>query len=202
MDQTQQSASQPIPNFQKAANTRREHKEQAIEMVRRLMVRGIRSAIEIQVTLEKNKPPINVTVRTVRRYKAIIKRRNIEKLSNGMGVHKSVEELVLQLKEDYDEITRELWKTYHAPTTGASAKVSALKEIRETTSDLVERLQSLGLIAKAPEKHQLVDKDGNPVDPAPTNIMLLSQEFNAFVKAKLQDPIGSTGNHEVVKRLA
>lgn len=201
MDNTANHSDQKIPPYQQAANAKKAMKEQRIELVRRLMVRGVRNAEEIRVTLLRNDPPIDLTVRNIYRYKSIIKRRTVEKVATKMGLNKSIEELVIKLREDYDEVQRELWRVFHACRPDqASAKVAALREIRATADDWIERLQSLGMVYKAPDKHQMIGADGEPVDPLTVNVQALNAQFVSFIKSQWQDPVGATGSHEVVKR--
>lgn len=160
-------------------------------------------------------PPVHVTTRTIFRYKAIIEHRMVREVRKREGLNKTVEELALELKKTYEEVNRELWKQYHAPVrlrarcphlehkaqnscglyaeiliNSAMVKVAALKEIREMAGKQLEIMQSLGLVAKAPEKHQMVDAQGNPIDPIAADKMVLNQQFMAFVNATFKDPVG------------
>ncbi len=194
---------------------RQEKKNMHIELVRRLMLRGVKSPTEIKSSLESMNPPVYVTLRSIYRYKSVVTRRTVVAIRNKEGLNKTIEEMAMELKNTFEEITREMWKQYHAPIrlrarcphpehkgnaacglfaefllNSASVKVAALKEIRETAAKQLDVMQSLGLVNKAPEKHQMVDKDGNPVDPIGEDKQVLNQNFIAFIKASFQDPVG------------
>lgn len=169
-------------------------------MVRKLMVRGVSNSFELQSTLERNDPPLKLTVRTIRRYKAIIRRRNLEIIASKEGVAQSADQVIITLKNQMDEVLKELWRVYHS-TTNPGVKVSALREIREGAEKWVDKLQSMGFVYKAPDKHQMVGADGEPADPnIIINVETLNQQFIGFIKDQWQNPIGATGTHEVVNR--
>lgn len=174
------------------ANARKLKKEMQIELVERLMIRGVTSALDIQDILAKNDPPIKLTTRTIYHYKGIIHRRTRAEIDKKIGLSKTVDEMAYEIKKNFEEVTRELWQQYHSGFAKPSTKVQALKEIRETTQKFAEILQSMGLVHQAPVKHQMLDKDGNPIDPpGSTSKDQMNAEFIAFVKAKFQDPVGS-----------
>lgn len=191
-------------------------KEKALEIVRRLMIRGVDDAVEIQEHLRRFKIPINVGLRSIYRYKAIIRKRSKKQIEEKYGVSKTVEEMAFEIREMFDEVQRELWTQYHQttpkkvlcncggegctkeiivqlpPTPGD--KIRALREIRETAKHYAEKLQDLGLVNRAPTKVQMVDAQGNPIDPHAglmENKTQLVAEFLAFYKSKYQDPVGS-----------
>lgn len=183
--------------LQRAGNDAKiQKKELRIELVRRLMLRGVKSPIEIQKSLATMDPPVILTLRSVYRYKGVLIRRNVKDVREKVGLNKTIEELAMELKSQFEEVSRELWKQYHSSYSKASTKVQALKEIRETTQKYLEIMQSLGLISKAPEKHQMVDKDGNPIDPVPAERVMLNQQFIAFIKAQYQEPLGTERGNE------
>lgn len=201
MSDTTAPNKEELPLYQQGANARKQLKEQNIELVRRMLIRGVRKTIDIQVSLENMDPPIKLTPRTIQRYKTIIRRRTSQKVADKIGINKTVEELLVELKEEYDEVQRELWRVFHSCSQKqANAKVQALKEIRAAAGEFIDRLQSMGMVYKAPEKHQMLGADGEPVDPTMGNIQVLNQQFTMFIKAQWQDPIGNTGTMEVVKR--
>ena len=175
----------------KAADGRKIEKELKIDMVRRLMLRGIKNTKEIQDVLAKNVPPIPLTTRTIHRYKAIIKFKSTEAIRKQEGLNRTLEELAYELKSNFEEVMREAWQTYHRGTTNGSAKISALRLIEQTAKDQTELLQSMGLVAKIPMKHQILGADGNPVDPTiNVNKAELNMQFISFIKAKFQSPVG------------
>lgn len=198
-----------------ALNAQKERRDMRLEMVRRLLIRGIKNPLEIQRSLASLEPPIHVTTRTIFRYKAAIENRTIKAIQKKEGLGKTIEEMAMGIKETFEEVTREMWKQYHAPiklygrcphynhtgkdscgltaefiVNAATIKVAALKEIRDTAFKNLEVMQSLGLVNKAPEKHQMVDRDGNPIDPVSENTMVLNQQFTAFVNSLYKDPVG------------
>lgn len=206
------------PGINSAAPIPTPHQEQRdmrIELVRRLMLRGIQSPTEIQQSLAKMDPPVHVTVRSVYRYKSIVVKRSNVEIRKKTGLNKTVEEVAYDIKKSFEEVSRELWKQYHAPVrlrvkcphpehvrnnacgqyaevllNAAHTKVLALKEIRETASKSLDIMQSLGLVNHAPVKVQTVDKDGNPIDPVAQDSQILNQQFIAFVNATFKDPVG------------
>lgn len=194
---------------------RTERKNMRIELVRRLMLRGVKSPTEIKQSLESMNPPVYVTIRSIMRYKSVITKRMVVAVREKEGLNKTIEEMAMELKNTFEEITREMWRQYHAPIVlrvrcphgehkgllacnlkaevylnAAMVKVAALKEIRETAAKQLDVMQSLGLVNKAPVKIQSVDKDGNPVDPVAANTAVLNQQFNAFINATYKDPVG------------
>lgn len=176
-------------------------------MVRRLMIRGVKSATEIQKALAQNDPPIKLTVRTIYRYTGIISKRTTEEARRKVGINQTVEEIALKLKAIIEEVSKEAWRQYHAPATMnikcphcddkfkmsmdfGMLKIQALRLITDNAKDWTKTLQSLGLVNTAPIQHQLLDKDGNPTDPISLPSTILNQQFNSFIKSQFQDPIG------------
>lgn len=180
-------------------------REQNIELVRKLLIRGVTSYYEIDSYLQRQNPPIKVTYRTISRYKNIIKKRNAKKVLHEEGLGKTIQEIAIELRDTFREVTKELWAVYHSKTASAQAKVSALAQITKISSEQFDRFQSLGLIHKEPDKHQVLDANGNPTNPGPvlnTNIETLNMEFTSFIKAKFQDPVGSNQSHVPISREA
>lgn len=175
-------------------NARAALKEYRMNVVRRLIIRGIDTSAEITEQLASLKKPILVDQRTVRRWMAEIKLNSLKAASKKEGLDKTIDELVIDLKEQFDEVNKELWKVYHNPATQSAAKVAALKAIREGAEEWIEKLQVLGLVATAPQTHQMLGADGKPIDPTTsvvfnTDKMVLNQQFNSFIKTLHQDPI-------------
>lgn len=160
-------------------------------------------------------PPVYVTLRSIYRYKSIVTHRNVVAIRKKEGLDKTIEELAMDLKNTYEEVSREMWRQYHAPIllrarcphpdhkgkndcgyiaqmqlNQAMVKVAALKSISEIAAKQLEVMQSLGLVNKAPDKHQMVDAQGNPIDPIGSDKMVLNQQFNAFINATYKDPVG------------
>lgn len=168
-----------LENWQKANHARTLEKEKNIQIIKRLQLKGITAAKEQQEILAKNK--IHLTLRTIYKYRGVIKRRHTKRLMESNELNKTVEELALELKDDYDEVTRELWKIYHSGAASTTDKIRALSDIRKSSSEIIDKLQSLGLTHKEPEK-----LDINMQQPV---IEELNMQFNAFIKSKWQDPI-------------
>lgn len=203
--------------YQKGADVRKQQKEIVITIIERYMLRGVKSATDLQKKLKEHTPSYDLSMRTVFRHMATIKRRNNEEVKRKVGINQSIEEMAYNLKKTMDEVTRELWIQYHSPVVmnvkcpdkdcgnvfrlesrfGAMVKVAALKEIRAASEEWLKTMQSLGLVYQAPSKSQLIGADGNPVDP---QIVIekaeLNQQFIAFIKARHQDPVG-TGKEEI-----
>jgi len=185
------------------ADARRLMREVGIEIVRKLVIRGITRNAEIQAYFARQNPPVQITERTVSRYKSELKRRNARRLISKEDLSKTIEELAITLKEDYEEVTKELWVMYHDKGTPASSKVQALIQIRATSDSWVDKLQSLGFAHKEPDRHQIVGADGKPVDPTiNVDIENLNASFISFIKAQHQDPVGHTGTHLDIERKA
>lgn len=187
------------------------------DFVRRLMLRGIKKDWEIKNHFEGMTPPMPVSIRTINRYIADIKHESIEKIRSKEGLKKTVDEIALEIKENFEEISKELWTVYHTKNSlrcskkcvkcntecdntltiasSPTAKVSALKEIGEITVKYKDILQSLGLLYKVPVQQQIVDADGKPVD---VDLVLLDQKFVSFFKAQFQDPLGSEAQSKKV----
>ena len=87
-------------------------------------------------------------------------------------------------------VTKEMWLQYHNPLTGSKTKATLLSSIRETCVENVKLMQSLGLMYERPDQTQYLDKDGNPTDAPDVNLMVLNNQFNAFIKAQYQLPLG------------
>lgn len=160
-----------------------------IELVRRLMARGVRRIPDIIAALKQMDPPVDITERTLWRYKGILKKRMVWAVRHKEGLNQTVEEIALQIKENVEEVLRELWTVYHS-TDNAVAKIMALQQIRKASDEWVKTLQTMGLVYKAPEQHQLLDAQGNPTNPPDVNVAVLNQDFTAFIKAKYQNPVG------------
>lgn len=190
----------PNPQFtheaqQKGANARYLEREKNIELVRKLGIRGITKPLEIQAYFTRQEPPITVTIRTIERYKAEVKRRNAHRVMKEEGLNKTVQEIAIEMMDTYRELTKEFWVVVHNVTTPAAAKVSALNSIQKITDSWVDKLQSLGLVHKEPEKVQTIGADGEPINPAtPVNLIQMNADFMAYFKAKHQDPIGVTNS--------
>lgn len=162
--------------------------EKNIEFVRRLQIKGVKKAREQQEALKK--AGIDLTMRTVYKYRGIIKKRLAKKVIEKHGLNKTVEQLAIEFQEDYGEVIRELWKIFHEPGTSNRDKIRALADIRKASVEIIDKLQSLGLAYKEPEKQMMIGPDGKPVDPE-ANVKELNQQFTAFIKAKYQDPVGT-----------
>lgn len=175
---------------QAGADARKAQKEYRIDLVRRLIVKGVTNGLEIQKALAKMDPPVELTMRTIYRYKGILIKRNLTMVRSNEKVHQTAEQAAMSFLESSEEIIKEAWKQYHSLVATPSAKVSALRIIKDTIKDKTELMQSLGLVYKSPLKHQVVDKEGNPTDPAVNvNAINLNQEFVAYLMAKFQTPI-------------
>ncbi len=211
----------------KGTTARQAQKELNIELVRRLMLRGVKSPTEIEQSLKTMNPPVHVTIRSIMRYKSIVTHRFVKDVSKKEGLNKTIEEMALELKLTFEEIARELWKQYHSPIVlrsrcphtnhrgnnacgltseiylnAALVKVAALKEIRETAAKQLDIMQSLGLVNRAPEKLQLLDAQGNPIDPVAKDRAVLNQQFNAFINATFKDPVGVNKGETPTEQLA
>lgn len=202
-----------------ATDARKEQKESRIRMVRKLMLRGYKEAEDIKAALHRLTPPVDVTIRSIYRYKGIIAIRNAKAINAKEGLNKTIEEIAFEIKENLEEISMELWRQYHSTQSvthtciacgkeqkiripsGPSYKVQALKEIRETTEKQLEIMQSLGLITKAPEKTQIIGPDGKPVASL-VNVdrIVLNSQFISFIKAKYQNP--TAVKHEIAENTA
>lgn len=209
-------------------SAKQEQKQLRIELVRRLLVRGVKQPKEIKTSLESMNPPVSLSIRTIHRYLNVITRQNNKQIREKEGLNKTIEEMALELKQTFEEVSREMWRQYHAPIVirvkcphpehrvgklacglvaeahlnQAMVKVAALKEIRETASKNLEVMQSLGLVNKAPEKHQMVDKDGNPIDPVSNDKAVLNQQFIAFINSMYKDPVGANKGEVVAEQKA
>lgn len=183
------------------ATARRQQREANIELVRKLLVRGIHRTMEIQAYFRRLDPPIHVTDRTIARYKSTLKRRNAKRLVEKEELNKTMEELAIELKTNYEEITKEAWRIFHNNESKPTDKLKALSLVKETSDSWVEKLQSLGFADKAAEKHQMLDANGQPTEPT-VNIdtQKLNVAFISFIKDQWQNPIGHTNSHEPVSR--
>lgn len=203
-----------IERYQAHPNDARKiRKEKIIDMIRRLMIRGVTKGEDIQKQLHQVDPTLQISIRSIYRYKGIIIKRSRKQIEDKYGLAKTVEEVAYEIKETFEEVMRELWVQYHSnkpktfkcdcgkvhtvalPPT-PQQRIMALNSIRETVDKHAQRLQSLGLVNSAPVKHQFLDKDGNPTDPPELeNKTKLAAEFLSFFQAKYQLPVGS--NKEV-----
>jgi len=175
-------------------------REANIELVRKLELRGVRKPLEIQAYFNRQSPPIDVTIRTIARYKAIVKKRNAKRLVESDELNKTLEELLYELRDDYFEVRREAWVIYHSATSTPAAKVQALALIGKTAEAWLDRLQSVGLVHKEPDKTQIIGADGKPIDPTTqinVNVENLAVQFTSFIKAKYQEPLGVIPRQEL-----
>lgn len=206
-----------IPGNKGAHNsdTSSSQRQVRIGIIKRLLLRGVKSVPDIQQNLKSIDRNMVVDDRTIFRDLATIKEEHLQAVREKQGLQKPLEELIIELKENFDEISRELWNQYHAPqvyTTrcphpdhkgandcgfeaqikiqSTATKVMALKEIRTTAEKVLELMQSTGFIDKAPEKIQFLDKDGKPTDPTGDSKQVLNQQFISFFKATFQNPHG------------
>lgn len=190
-----------------ATDARKQRKEAKIRMVQKLMIRGYKAVDDIKQALARQNPPIELTDRTIYRYRGIIAMRNAKKIRNKEGLNKTVEEIAFEIKQTFEEVLTEAWRQYHSTLvtshkcehcakemkvripSGPTYKIAALKEIRETTEKQLAILQDLGLINKEPAKHQVIGPDGKPMDSL-INVdrLELNAQFIAFIKAKYQNP--------------
>ncbi len=181
-----------------------EAKEANIELVRKLQIRGVTKVREIKAYFKRQEPPIHLKNRTIERYKAIVKQRNAKRLVKSEELWKTVEELAMELRDSYREITKELWMIVHKRDTSPRDKISAMSQINDISNKWIDRLQSLGLVHEEPTKVQMVDANGNPTDPPPTQVKIdienMNMDFVAFIKAKYQDPIGVTRDFKNLSR--
>ncbi len=206
--------------YQKGADVRKEQKDLLLTIIERYMIRGVKGATDIREALKQNTPSYDVSLRTVFRHMHTIKRRNNEEVKRKVGINQSIEEMAYNLKKTMDEVTREGWKQYHAPVVmsvkcpdkdcgmtfrleskfGAMLKVAALKLIKENALEILETMQTLGLVYKAPITTQMLGADGQPVDPKTViEKAELETNFIAFINAQYKDPHG-TGKEEVLKK--
>lgn len=179
---------------------RYERMEQRMDIIQSLMIRGINRASEIQRYMTRIGKDaegntifphlINVSLQTIGRDKEEVLRRNMHAAKTQLGLNVTLEEHLVNLGNTYREVLKELWVIHSSPRTPATAKVSALKEIRETTTDQIRFLQDAGLVKRAPIQHQMVDAEGNPVqqEDAPPKEALLDS-WIAFTNAQWRDPI-------------
>lgn len=158
------------------------------QLVAKLLLRKITNAEEIRQNLEQMN--IDVTVRTIYNYIAEIRADRQKQIAENEGIGESVSELAMSLKDTFDEVIKELWVQYHAAGNGGKVKVSALSAIAKITSEYLDHMQTLGLAHKEPDKHQVLGKDGKPIDPGSINVNVLADEFTQFFKAKHQLPVG------------
>lgn len=204
---TESETPQPQPGLtqearQKGADARRDQQEANIEVVRKLAIRGVRKPLELQAYFKRLSPPIEVSIRTIARYKSIIKSRTAKEIIEQEGLHKTTSELVYELKETFEEVNRELWMIVNSSKTSPRDKISAMAEINRTADKWLDKMQSLGLIHKEPDKLQFIGKDGKPAPPPEfsVDIQKLEVQFVQFVKTMYQNPIGATGDHHPITR--
>lgn len=194
------------------ADVRREEREILLEVVRRMMIKGVTEASEIKKQLKAL--GYERTVRSIYRYVSIIRKRHAKAIEERVGLNKSVEELAFELKQTYDEVNKQAWIEYHRKNKSKvkvkcpnpscnlehevevnipindSAKISALKLIKDIASEHLELMQSLGLVHKEPTKTQLLGADGKPIV---SDLDQLNQAFTSFFKTMKQLPVaGST----------
>lgn len=182
---------------------RRANREANIELVRKLHIRGVTSTREIQAYFLRQDPPIRVKNRTIERYKGIVKMRNAKRLVKSEQLWKTVEELALELRDGYRELTKEAWIIVHSKHSTPGERIKAMALIKEISENWIKRLQSLGLVHEEPTKIQAIGADGLPVDPqsqVEVNIESLNTEFVSFIKAKYQDPVGTTNDFNNLSR--
>lgn len=164
--------------------SRTEEKDLIIDLVRRLMLRGVSSTKAIQSHLKEK--GFSRTKRSIYRYKSIVKKRMEKAIREKDGLAESVEQLAYKLKETYEEISREAWREYHRKEQSGHVRIQALKTIQSTAKEYVELMQSMGMTYKAPDKVMSVNQN---ID-LPYNTEELEAEFVSFIKAKYQDPAG------------
>lgn len=179
--------------------------------IKKLIIRGVKDVPSLHASITQM--GYTVDIRTVQRDVAAIKVQHEKDVREKVGLDRSIEELVINLQATFEEITREAWKIYHQSNkieqsvvcygckvtnkamftipSAPAAKVAALKLIKETSEDIIERLQSLGLVFKAPDKtqHQFVGSDGKPVDKSTLDLEVLNAEFTTFITQHHQDPL-------------
>lgn len=175
---------------QRGVNALKENKNLRVDLVRRIMLRGITAPLEIQTALLHSEPPLQLTLRTIYRYKGIIARRSIKAIRDKEGLNETIEQIVSNLKDTINEVVRELWKQYSSREASPGEKIAALREIRKAGDEWMKTLQSVGLVRTAPVQHQMLDKNGNPINPVEVDKAQIEQEFVAFIKAKFQEPLG------------
>lgn len=191
----------PLPDtdqklYEYGNKARKDKKELKIQIVAELMLKGIQQAENIHNVLLSSTPPLNIPVRSIARYKSIINKRNELAVKSRGNLAKTVEETALSIKQNFDLVTKEMWQTYHNSKTGASTKATLLTAIRDTCVKSVELLQSLGLVEERPQQMQYLDKDGKPTDVPNVEVMVLDQQFTAFIKANYQLPLGVNEKEE------
>lgn len=211
-----------IDNHEPQTNSKEEQLRTRVELTRRWILRGIKSAEDIQEqfkALAKSDKNFGEapSIRSVYRYIGIVKEEGAKAVREREGLNKTMDEMAIDLKNVIDEVARELWKQYHAPSVfrtrcphpdhkgdkacGYEAelkiqfgqmKVQALKEIRVAAKEWVEMMQDLGLAYKAPEKHVVMGPDGKPLPALNINIdkAVINQEFISYIKSKFQKPVG------------
>lgn len=188
-------------------DSRSAQRETNIELVRKLQVRGIIKPLEIKRYFEERlNPPIYVTERSILRYKSIIRRRMAARIRSSEDLRKPVEQLAMELRDNYLEVTREAWVIHSQKKTSARDKLKALEIVANLTDNWIDRLQKLGLVYQPPAQVQMLDEHGNPTSPQ-VNINVeklenLNAAFIAFFKAQHQDPIGATGDTTILERTA
>lgn len=188
--------------------TRETDREFKVRLVRKLMLKGVINADDIKDQLAVQQPPIIVEKRTVYEYMRDVRRMAKEDMEESEELKQTTEEIAIWLREQYGQIIRNLWIEHDKPAkvfevrdkqTGEKkvvsehngfVKIAALTQIRTTIKEMMEMMQSLGLTHKEPEKSQLLDADGNPLDKTPQKMFELNEMFVAFVKSQWQKPIG------------
>lgn len=190
---------QPVTDqklYEYGNKARKDKKELKIQIVSDLMLKGIRNAEELHKVLLNSSPPMNIPIRSIVRYKSIINKRNETAVKSRANLAQTVEETALSIKQNFDLVTKEMWQTYHSSGTAAKTKATLLTAIRDTCVKSVELMQSLGLVEERPQQLQYLDKDGKPTDVPNVEVMVLDQQFTAFIKANYQLPLGVNEKEE------
>ena len=70
--------------------------------------------------------------------------------------------LMMDIISEEKEIKRECWKMFR-DTSNENVKLGSIKQLRGVNSDMLEMLQSLGIVDRVAEKYELTGEDGGPI---------------------------------------
>ena len=112
------------------------------ERLKELIAKGITSISELSNILEVPRETIyndlNAVKKQIKKY--------IEK--------EPLDKFLLEFITNYDQIGKELWKVYNEAS-HESAKVGALKQLKELKKDKAKIMQDLGILERVPDKIEM-----------------------------------------------
>lgn len=156
----------------------KEEREEFKEIVRRIKVMNPKMGVgKIREVLLKRKPPLSLSVKFLNSLVKEIAKENAERYRNT-----TIEIVLGKYQDEIEELKNRLWAIINNKLTTNSEKIAAIRELRNSSSDLFEKMFDAGVFERelgkikidnlTDEEKELIEKaikldyDGNRANKA------------------------------------